>query len=180
MAKKQIPLSDHLLRHCPVSVISKRDETGKPIYVAPTAFMPSTKDNGSISVNWLEYFPEPEINQLIMNLSSMRNRRTVPSSTALAKCNIAKLKQLCHNLGVIADAKHTPARARSGQEANMAHTSFGILPAEKMALYLKLAEHGVDELIHVKLIEAAMSTHEEPQAAEAVQPAAAREPTTNN
>lgn len=139
-----IPDKDHVLRHVPFKKLL-RDDQGNIHGLLPQAFELRNKDNGKLSVNWLEYFRNPShhenINSTVQALRMFRDIKTA-SNCGYGVGNVKVIKDVCKSCGVKkVDIVH------SSNNLNKSHSSILRLPPDDLNLMASLAEDAFNEVI---------------------------------
>ncbi len=138
---KGAKLSDdhHVVRHVPSKKLI-RDDDEKVIGFFATAFAPRPKDEGSISVNWIEYYKDEYAKNVNHTIDLMRKTRTISKNSAFGIGNIGNIKRICQEYG-------SPVRvAFAGNNPNLSHSLIRDLVPEELSL-LEILSTDAFELI---------------------------------
>lgn len=133
------------MRYVPWSKLRK-DEDDNVLGFNPQAFQLRQNDgfpNGweeSLSVNWVEYFKNPET-QVRDCVWAMRKTRTAGTKSAFAVGNVGKIKQICLNRGFKVRVLHEPT------DNDPAHAAIRRLPPDDLTLLEALAEDAFTDMI---------------------------------
>lgn len=138
---KGAKLSDghHVIRHVPSKKLI-RDDDGKVIGFFPEAFAPRPKDEGSISVNWIEYYKDEYAKNVGQTIDLMRKTRTISKNSAFGIGNTGNIKRICQEYG-------SPVRiVFAGNDSNSSHSLIRDLIPEELSL-LEILSTDAFELI---------------------------------
>jgi len=130
---------DHVMRYVPWGKL-RRDGDDNVIGFLPQAFQ-LRPGEPSLSVNWLEFFPNPET-RVRDCVWAMRKVRSVGAKSAFAIGNVGKIKDTCLKHGFSVRVVHEPKKCEP------AHSAIRRLPPDDLTLLAALAEDAFIEMIH--------------------------------
>ena len=143
--------NDHVSRWAPYKKLL-RDQNNKPLRLLPQAFEMTDKDNGKLSVNWLEYFCGSHSTNIIKTVQAYRkmikdryNGRVVGELSAFGIGNVGMLEDAC------AVYNYTKVRVvydeRKVEENNKSHARIIRLPLNNQDVMLTLASNVFTEIV---------------------------------
>lgn len=122
------------------------DDDGNAIGLLPQAFEMRPRDDGKLSVNWLEYFKSTHQENIEKSIQAFKQsmEQGIPKTSVFAIGNVGCLKQACTSLG------HTKVEVDHNgktKSPNPAHCSILRLPKNDLTLMQKLASEVFTELV---------------------------------
>ena len=144
----EIPDPHHVMRFVPKKYLIP-DEEGNPTGgIRPEAFQLKPKDEGRLSVTWLEYFAGDHPVQRVAAVKATRASLTVKPRDGFAVGQVGQIKARCasrrHNIRVA----HTPV------DGNKAHAEVLQLPENETILLEELATGEWSTLVLNSAVEA--------------------------
>jgi hypothetical protein len=144
----EIPDYDNVLRYANKSRHLKIDHNGQIYGCFPALFELLAKDKGCLSVNWVEFFdgkPDEQIMKCIADFTSgflKDKNKKLPSSSAFAKLNVGKFKEICKNY----NAKIRVVHDKKGYKSK-SHSSVTKLPQDNAFLFDDLCRFAFSKII---------------------------------
>ena len=133
-----LPDQDHVMRYVSWGKL-RRDEDDKVLGFLPQAFQ-LRPDEPSLSVNWVEYFGDPDTRERD-SVWALRRTRNAGTKSAFGIANVGKIKDICLSRNVRVRVVHEP------RETEPAHASIRRLPVDDLILLAVLAEEAFTRLI---------------------------------
>lgn len=126
-----LPSQDHIMRYVPPARL-RRDEDGNVLGILPQAF--SYRDEEEhLSVNWLEYFRQDKVKNLIECVEIQRKTLKVGKNSIYAVAVVGKVTQVCV-------AKRKPARiVYHPAKTNASHSAFHVQHNDDLNIMSDLA-----------------------------------------
>lgn len=126
-----------------------KDEDGKLTGgIRPEAFQLKPKDEGRLSVTWLEYFAGGYTEQSVAAVKALRASLTIKPNDGFAVGQIARIKARCQS------RRHQVRVVHASVDSNKAHAEVLHLPAEEMILLEELATQEWSKLVLNSTVEA--------------------------
>lgn len=140
MSKKIINLPDehHVMRYVPWNRL-RRDGEDNVLGFLPQAFQ-LRPDEESLSVNWVEFFRDPDT-RVRDSVWAMRKARQTGGKSAFAVANVGTIKEKCLVHGVKVRIVHEP------KDNEPAHSGIRRLPQEDLTFLAMLAEEAFTEMV---------------------------------
>jgi hypothetical protein len=133
-----LPDQDRVMRHVPWKKL-RRDGDDNVLGFLPTAFE-LRPDEDSLSVNWIEYFPDPAT-RVRDCIWAMRRARKAGGQSAFAIGNVGKIKDTCLKQGYRVRIVHEP------NDNEPAHSAIRRLPRDDLTLLAALADDAFVEMV---------------------------------
>jgi len=115
----------HVLRYASYKK-QLRDDDDNPIGLLPCAFDMRPRDNGKLSVNWIEYFTGDRNSMIDSAIADFRTRMTTAKNGIFGFANVGNLLRACKNKNAKkVKVIHFPPRK---SKANGSHATINELP----------------------------------------------------
>jgi len=142
-----LPAENHIIRHIPWKLLIKDDQENI-IGIFPQAFELREKDNGCLSVNWLEFFAANEEANITLALASVKSARDVPTKSAFAIGLVQKVKGICQKSNTSVRIVFAP------NTNNPSHSQIRHFPATDLSVLDELSQEGFPKLVQARNIPA--------------------------
>ena len=144
----ELPDPHHLMRFVPKKYLITDGEGNLTGGIRPEAFQLKPKDEGRLSVTWLEYFAGALTEQRTAAVKALRASLTVKPKDGFAVGQIAGIKARCRSRRYLIRAVHAPVAS------NNAHAEVLHLPENEIILLEELATGEWSTLVYNFTVEA--------------------------
>ncbi len=144
----EIPDPHHVMRFVPKKHLIKDEDGNLTGGILPQAFQLKPKDEGRLSVTWLEYFAGAHTEQCTAAIKALRASLRIKPSDGFAVGQIADIKARCHS------RRHQIRVVHSPVVGNKAHAEVLQLPENEAVLLEELATGEWSTLVLNSAVEA--------------------------
>ena len=147
----EIPDHHHAMRFVPKKHLIKDGEGNLTGGIRPEAFQLKPKDEGRLSVTWLEYFAGAHTEQCKAAVKALRASLAIKPNDGFAVGQIADIKARCHSRRHQIRVVHAPV------DSNKAHAELLQLPESETILLEELATGEWSTLVFNSAVEGAIA-----------------------
>lgn len=146
MARKTLEQENHISRYAPYGK-QLRDDNDNPIALLPQAIELREKDNGKLSVNWLEFFKDSHEVNTKKAIRDFKSASSCSPKGVFGIANVGILREKCAAHGERKAKVVFEERKKKPQTKNASHASVIRLPVADRDLMQVIAAEAFTEIV---------------------------------